>query len=111
MYAPLFSVWSQYLGAEKTGNLLAKAYKQMNLRLTSDALSAVLLLVAIHADFVAANDGVEPVVVAESLGDIGAELHAHSALARASARHGLGVCPKHLHHQTGLAGLPLGVSV
>ena len=79
--------------------------------LTCDTLAVVLLLVSVHPNFVAANDGVEAVLVAESLGYIRSELHANATFARATARRGLRICPQHLHHQARLAGLSLGVSV
>lgn len=79
--------------------------------LTSDALSVMLFLVPVHADFMAANDGFQAVPLAETFGDIRAELHADATLARAAAWFGLRVCPQHLHHQAGLARLPLLVPV
>jgi hypothetical protein len=71
----------------------------------------VLLLITIHANFVAANDSIQAILVAESLRHIRAELHADASLAGTSARGSLGICPQHLHHQTRLARLPLGVPI
>lgn len=59
----------------------------------------------------AADDGVEPVLFTEALGDIWTELKTDSALARASARLDLRISPEHLHHQSTLAGLTLLVPV
>lgn len=71
----------------------------------------MLLFVALHADFVAANDRLQAVFLAKSLGDIWAKLHTYTTFAGAAAWLSLGVCPEHLHHQTGLAGLALPVPV
>lgn len=79
--------------------------------LTCNALSVVLLLVSVHPDLVASDDGLQAVLLAEALGHVGAELHAHAALAGAAAWRRLGVGPQHLHHQAGLAGLSLRVAV
>lgn len=55
------------------------------MRHTGNAFAIVLHFVAIHAHFVTSDDGLQTVVLAEPLGDIGAELHADSSLARSSA--------------------------
>jgi hypothetical protein len=67
----------------------------------------VLDFVAFHADLVRSDNGLEAVVLAESLGDIWSELQANAALAGSSSGRGLRVCPEHLHHEAGLAGLSL----
>ena len=79
--------------------------------LTSDALPVVLLLVAVHPNFVAADDRLQAVLFTEPLGDIRAELHAHTALAGPTAGLRLRVRPQHLHHQPSLPGLALLVPV
>lgn len=71
----------------------------------------MLHLVSVHADFVTANDRLETVVLAELLRNVGSELHANATLARATARLVLRIRPQHLHHETGLARLALGVPV
>lgn len=76
-----------------------------------DALSVVLLLVTVHANLVTADDGLQTVLVAETLGNVGTELHANTALARAATRERLGICPEHFHHETSLTGLLLLVTV
>ncbi len=78
---------------------------------TGNASAVMLDLIAIHADFVASNDGLEAVVLAEAFGDIRAKLHADTALAGPAALLFLRIGPEHLHHQTRLAGLLLVVSV
>lgn len=78
---------------------------------TGNATSVVLHLVAVHPDLVTADDSLQAVVLAEPLGDVGAELHADAALAGPAAGLLLGIGPQHLHHQAGLAGLALGVPV
>lgn len=75
------------------------------------AFPVVLFFVAFHAHLVAADDGFEAVVVAEALGDVGAELHAYAAFAGAASGFGLRVGPEHFHHEAGLAGLSLVMSV
>ncbi len=60
IYAPLFSVMSQYLGAEKTGKDTVSIVPRTEfpgLQHTGNALPVVLLLVAVHPDLVTANDG------------------------------------------------------
>lgn len=79
--------------------------------LTRDAASIVLDLVPIHTDFVTADNSLEAVVLAEALGDVGAELHTNTSLAGTASLLFLGICPQHLHHETSLAGLSLVVSV
>lgn len=71
----------------------------------------MLHLIAIHADLVASNNGLQTIVFAEFLGDIRAKLHADTTLAGPTALLLLGISPQHLHHQTRLAGLSLVVSV
>lgn len=78
---------------------------------TCDAPPVVLDLVPVHAHLVAADDGLQPVLLAEPLGNIRTELHADSTLTGAAASLLLRVCPQHLHHQTRLAGLSLVVPV
>lgn len=81
------------------------------MRHTSNAFAIVLHFVAIHAHLVTSDDGLQTVVLAKSLGDIGAELHADSSLAGSSAGLVLGIGPQHLHHQARLTRLALAVSV
>lgn len=76
-----------------------------------DALSVVLLLVTVHANLVTADDGLQTVLVAETLGNVGTKLHANTALAGAATRERLRICPEHLHHETSLTGLLLLVTV
>jgi hypothetical protein len=71
----------------------------------------VLHFVSVHAHLVAADDGLETVLLAELPGDVGTELHAHASLAGPATLLLLGVGPQHLHHQACLARLPLVVSV
>lgn len=114
MYAPLFSVESQYLGAENTNTARQKPEEhnhQPATGLTRYAPPVVLHLVPVHAHLVAPNHRLQPVPLAEPLGDVGPELHADSALAGAPAGLVLRVGPQHLHHQPGLARLPLVVPV
>ena len=76
-----------------------------------DTAAVVLDLVTIHAHLVRADDCFQTVVLAEALGDVWSELEADSTFAGATAGHCLRVGPEHLHHQAGLAGLPLVVAV
>lgn len=71
----------------------------------------MLDLVPIHANFVASNDGLEAIVLAETLSDVGTKLHADTTLAGPAALLFLRVSPEHLHHEAGLAWLLLLVSV
>ena len=71
----------------------------------------MLLFIAVHADLVAPDDGIEPVLLAEPSGDVWPELHTDTALARSSAGGRMGISPEHLHHQPRLAGLSLLVPV
>lgn len=78
---------------------------------TSDASSIVLDFVTVHANLVTSNHCFEAVVLAEPLGDVGPELHSDASFAGTSTRFILRISPQHLHHEAGLAGLPLVVSV
>ena len=80
-------------------------------KLTSDASPVVLDLVPVHPHLVAADDCLQPVALAEALRDIGPELHADAALARATAGRWLWVGPQHFHHEAALAWLALLVAV
>lgn len=71
----------------------------------------MLHLVTIHAHFVTSNNSFEAVLLAKLLGDVGTKLHAHTSLARSSTGFFLRVRPQHLHHEAGLAGLPLVMPV
>lgn len=71
----------------------------------------MLHLVPVHAHLVAPDDRLQPIPLAEPLGDVGSELEADAALAGAPAGLVLRVGPQHLHHQPGLARLPLVVPV
>ena len=71
----------------------------------------MLHLITVHADLVATNNRLKPVVLAEPLGDIRSKLHADTALAGTTTGLLLGIGPQHLHHQTGLTGLALSVPV
>lgn len=84
---------------------------QINLIRTCDAFAIVLHFVAVHAHLVTSDDGLEAIVLAETLGDVGAELHADASLAGSSAGLVLRIGPQHLHHQARLTGLALCVSV
>ena len=114
MNAPLFSVMSQYFGAENTAPHVSNRHANISRGSgfhTGDAPSVVLLLVAIHAHLVAADDGVEAVPLTEPLGDVRAKLQPNTSLAGASSGLVLGIGPEHLHHETGLARLPHLVSI
>lgn len=76
-----------------------------------DATTIVFNLVTAHPHLVGANDSLQAVVFAEALGHIRAKLETDTTLAGAATNLGLRVCPEHLHHQAGLAGLPLVVAV
>jgi len=105
---------SQYLGAEKTKKTVSfrsSILTVAGVKLTSNALSVVLFFVTVHPDLVTPDDSLQTVLLAEPLGYIGAELHADTALAGTTARLGLRIGPKHLHHEASLAGLPLLVPV
>lgn len=78
---------------------------------TSDAPTIVLNFITIHAHFVTSNNSFKAVLLAESLGNVRAELHAHTSLAWSATLLFLGVSPKHLHHQPCLPRLSLGVTV
>lgn len=80
-------------------------------KLTCDTFSVMLFFVTLHTHFMTSNDRFQTVLLAETLRNIRSELHTNTALAGASAGFGLGVGPKHLHHQTSLAGLSLLVAV
>lgn len=71
----------------------------------------MLHFVTIHADLVTTNDSLQTVLLAKALGDVGAELHANTALAGPATLFLLRVGPEHLHHETSLAGLALVVPV
>ncbi len=71
----------------------------------------MLFLIPLHADLVASDDSIQSVLLAEPLRDIGPELHSDTPLAGAPAWCRLGIGPQHLHHQAGLARLPLRMSV
>ncbi len=71
----------------------------------------MLYLVTLHPNLVTPYNGLQPVVFAESLGDIRSELHADAPFARSSPRCGLRIGPEHFHHQSLLSGLPLDVPV
>lgn len=113
MYAPRFSVESQYLGAEKTTFTLAPPGKSCyNTRKhTGNTLSIMLDFITIHAHFMTSNNSLETVLLTEFLGDVGTELHAHASFAGAATGLILRIGPQHLHHETCLAGLSLVVSV
>ncbi|OAK99480.1 hypothetical protein IQ06DRAFT_18923 [Phaeosphaeriaceae sp. SRC1lsM3a] len=72
-----------------------------------DTAAVVLDLVAVHADLVGSDDGIETIVFAKSLGDVRSELQSNTTLAGPSPRSCLRVGPKHLHHETRLARLSL----
>ena len=74
-------------------------------------MTGVFDFIALHAHLVTADDGLETVGLAEALGDIRAELETDATLGRSATGHGLGVGPKHLHHETLLARLSLRVPV
>ena len=78
---------------------------------TCNTPPVVLNFITIHANFVAANDGFEIILLAELPGDIRTELHTNTTLTRSTTRLFLGVCPKHFHHEPSLTRLSLGVPV
>jgi hypothetical protein len=67
----------------------------------------MLHLITIHANFVTPNDGLQSVLLAEPLRDVGAELKTDSSLTGSATRLVLRIGPQHLHHETRLAGLSL----
>ena len=89
------------------GALVACAIAVVRCGEDGDAFAVVLDFVALHADFVRADDGFEFVGLAETLGDVGAELETYAALAGSTAGLGLRIRPEHFHHETGLARLSL----
>ena len=111
MYAPLFSVESQYLGAEKTERHQYQILVMWRERLTCDAFAVVFDFVTLHSHFMASDDRVKAIVVAEPLRHIRAKLEADSSLAWAATGLGLRIRPEHFHHEALLARLPLGMSI
>ncbi len=67
MYAPLFSVLSQYLGAEKTTIESVLESPMRWEKLTSDASTVVLHLVALHPHLMTSDDGLESICFTKSL--------------------------------------------
>lgn len=88
MYAPLFSVLSQYLGAEKTVTIISKTSlaHTKEIRLTGDTSSIVFNFIALHTHFVTSNNSLKAILFAEPLGDVWTKLHTNTPLARSSAR-------------------------
>ena len=78
---------------------------------TSNTPAIVLDLVTIHAHLVTSDNSFKAILFAKLLGDIRAELHTNTSLARSSTRLILGISPQHFHHQTSLTRLSLVVSV
>ena len=76
-----------------------------------DATTVMLNFIALHADLMRANDGLQPVSLAEALGHVRAELQTHTSLAGSTTGLGLRIRPEHLHHQTLAARLSLAMSV
>jgi len=111
IYAPLFSVLSQYLGAEKTTTGSVLESHMLWKKLTGDASTVVLDLVTFHPHLMASDDGVESIGFTKPLRHIWPKLQTHPTLARPSSGRRLWICPEHLHHQTGLARLPLSMPV
>ena len=66
MYAPLFSVLSQYLGAEKTRHFQLASVAGNWRPLTRNALPVVLFLISFHPHFMATNDGFKAVVLTKT---------------------------------------------
>ena len=93
------------------GTLVLRGVTVLGSRKDGDTASIVLNLVAVHADLVRTDDGLEPVVLAEPLGDIRAKLESHASLAGTTARGRLRVGPQHLHHKSLLPRLSLAVAV
>ena len=93
------------------GALVLRHVAVLGRREYGNALSVVLLLVTIHADLVTADDGLQTVLVAETLGNVRTKLHADTTFAGAATGEWLGIGPEHLHHETGLTGLLLLVAV
>lgn len=79
--------------------------------LTSNALAVVLDFVAVHADFVTPDNSVKIVLLAKPFRYVWTKLHPHASLAWSTARLILWIRPKHFHHQTRLARLPLAMPV
>lgn len=78
---------------------------------TGNAFPIVLDFVAIHTNFVASNDCLKAIVLAEFLSNVGSELHSNSSFAGSSTGFILRVSPQHLHHETSLTRLSLVVSI
>ena len=74
MYAPLFSVESQYLGAEKTVGYVRYIHELSQTVLTGYAFAVVLDFVTFHPDLMRPNNGFQAIVVAELFRHIRAEL-------------------------------------
>lgn len=91
--------------------LIVGAVTVVGCREDGDTASIMLDLVTFHAYLMRPDDGLEAVVLAESLCNIRSELQADATLARTSAWAGLWVGPQHLHHETGLSWLALLESV
>lgn len=103
---------SQYFGAENTtAKISISIANESSTAPTSDTFPVMLFFVAFHANFVASDDGFQPVLLAEPFCDIRSELHANTALAGSAARLSLWVRPQHLHHQACLSRLLLLVAV
>lgn len=88
IYAPLFSVLSQYLGAEKTVTVISQAslVHTKESALTSDTSSIVFNFIALHTNFMTSNDSLEAILFTEPLGDVWTKLHTNTSFARSSAR-------------------------
>lgn len=89
------------------GAFIARLIAVMRRGEDGDTTAVVLDFVALHADLVRADDGLEVVFLAEALGDVRTELQADAALGGAATGQRLGIGPEHLHHEAGLAWLAL----
>ena len=123
IYAPLFSVVSQYFGAEKTAFVLVSirfhqirslSFSQIGAKcrkLTCNTPPIMLDLVPLHPNLVTPNHSLEPILLTKPLRDIGPKLQPDTPLARAPPILRLRIRPQHLHHEAGLPRLPLPMPV
>ena len=75
----MFSVVSQYFGAEKTGfsyqlHQFEDILCSNRLQLTGDTAPVMFFFIPLHPDFVTPDDGLKPVVFTEPLCDVWPEL-------------------------------------
>ncbi len=81
------------------------------IKLTGDATSIMLDIIALHSNLMTSNDSLESIPLTEPLGDVGAKLESDTSLTRTSSGGRFGIGPEHLHHEALLTGLTLGMSI